>query len=78
MGDELIGTRVYGRDARYERWYECAICGGPTPESETRVPVFPEPHTGLRVCNRASCDDEPGADYNTIINPRLPEGDPYP
>lgn len=76
MAQEMVGTRAYGRSHREERWFECALCGAPTPESETEVPVFPMPHAGLRVCLRASCHDEPSADYFHVLNPPVPQGDP--
>jgi hypothetical protein len=52
MSDKYIGRRAVGKRSIGERWYFCAICDDPTPESETIVPQDPHPHAGFRVCLR--------------------------
>jgi hypothetical protein len=67
MSFPYIGTREYGRHMRRERWFLCALCQRPTPESDTTVPQWPHPHAGLRVCSNDL--DELGWQELRLLNP---------
>jgi hypothetical protein len=69
MSDSGIGRRAPGQRVVRERWYYCAICDLPMPESETTIPTWPHPQADLRVC--ADDLDEPDYLMNTILSPPM-------
>jgi len=51
MSDWTIGVRTYGKTAKRERWYRCAIMGEHKPMSETVIEMNPtSPYRHMRVC----------------------------
>jgi hypothetical protein len=80
MEDKLMGVYSVGvkGKARFERWFDCAICGFSYPESELRMQrgkrVCPEDYDELSAEeNRQRSDKQIGEEPKDL--PWTPDGD---